>query len=906
MKRLSLSSLRTRLLLVIFLTVMPALGLILYTGLTDRRHRAELAQDNAMQLVRLASADQERLIEGTRQLLVTLSHLPQVRSDDGAACSALLGDLLRHYSKVYANLAVMRPNGDVWCSAVPVSQPINFWDRPWFQQVVQTRDFTVGDFTVGRITGKATVGLPYPVLSPSGELQAVVTASLDLAWLDDFIINANLPPESALTVIDRKGTILTRLPEPERWVGQDLSEAPLIRAALAQRGEGTVDALGLDGLRRLYAFSPLQGLPGGGPITIVGIPGHLVYAEADRTLFLNLVWLGIIAAVAAGTAWLGSDRLVFRPIHALVGATEQLAAGDLGARTGLHRQRGELGELARNFDQMAEALQAREAEREQARHALQTSEARLRLQIERMPIGFIMWSPEFRATAWNPAAERIFGFTVEEALGKHSYDLIVPKDARTHVDAVWHRLLEGDTTAHSVNENLSKDGHVITCEWTNTALTSADGAIVGVLSMVQDITERKRAEEALRHSEERYRTVGETIPYGVWVADPVGYYTYVSDSLLELVGMTMEQVRQFGWLHLLPPEDVEPTKEHWLHCVQIGEHFERELRIRMKDGSYRHVLVIGRPVRGKQSQITSWVGINLDISGRKRLERERIELEAQLRQQQKLEAIGTLAGGVAHEINNPLTGIMNYAQLIGDTAPAGSQMAHYAGEIVHETERVATIVRNLLQFARQEKQAHSPARLADIVEQTLSLFRAVLRRDQVTLTVDVPDGLPALKCRSQQIQQVLMNLLTNARDALNERYPGYHADKTISITAREVGSICDLRLPICDLPSPGTTVPQSQIANLTSQMTEEAASGKRWIRITVADHGGGIPADIRDRIFDPFFTTKPRDKGTGLGLAISHGIVTDHHGALHYETEPGVGTRFHLDLPVDNGWRAEG
>jgi PAS domain S-box-containing protein len=246
---------------------------------------------------------------------------------------------------------------------------------------------------------------------------------------------------------------------------------------------------------------------------------------------------------------------------------------------------------------------------------------------------------------------------------------------------------------------------------------------------------------------------------------------------------------------------------------------------------------------------------------------ERLHLEAQLRQQQKLEALGTLAGGVAHEINNPIAGIMNYAQLIADTVPPDSPAAGHAQEILQETTRVATIVRNLLQFARQEKQTHSPARLADIIEQTLSLFRAVLRRDQITLDVDVPADVPPLKCRSQQLQQVLMNLLTNARDALNARYPGHHADKTIAVTVRPF-----------------------------------AHAGRRWLRLTVADRGTGIPPAIQTRIFDPFFTTKPRDQGTGLGLAISHGIVKDHHGRLHFETTPGQGTRFHLDLPVDNGW----
>ena len=157
-----------------------------------------------------------------------------------------------------------------------------------------------------------------------------------------------------------------------------------------------------------------------------------------------------------------------------------------------------------------------------------------------------------------------------------------------------------------------------------------------------------------------------------------------------------------------------------------------------------------------------------------------------------------------------------------------------------------------------------------------------------------------------------MNLLTNARDALNAKYPSYHAAKTLRITARELSNICDLQLPICDLTTQGTgspianrkskiengpeaAIPQSQIANPKSQMAP------RWLRLTVADQGPGIPPEIQPRIFDPFFTTKPRDKGTGLGLSVSHGIVQDHHGVLHFETEPGLGTQFHVDLPVEEG-----
>jgi len=256
--------------------------------------------------------------------------------------------------------------------------------------------------------------------------------------------------------------------------------------------------------------------------------------------------------------------------------------------------------------------------------------------------------------------------------------------------------------------------------------------------------------------------------------------------------------------------------------------------------------------------------LRADMAERKRLEEERWAMEIQLRQQQKLEAIGTLAGGMAHEINNPINGIMNYAQLLRDQLPGASQQAEYAGEILRETERIANIVRNLLTFARVEKQSHSLGRIADIVQSTLSLVQAIMRHDQITLAVHVPEDLPELRCHSQQLQQVLMNLMTNARDALNERYPGHHEDKVLNVSARLLDK-----------------------------------EGHTWLRLTVEDHGTGIAPEVRERMFDPFFTTKPRDRGTGLGLAISHGIVKEHHGQMLVESEPGRFTRIHVDLPVE-------
>ncbi len=243
------------------------------------------------------------------------------------------------------------------------------------------------------------------------------------------------------------------------------------------------------------------------------------------------------------------------------------------------------------------------------------------------------------------------------------------------------------------------------------------------------------------------------------------------------------------------------------------------------------------------------------------------QLEIHLRQQQKLESIGTLASGIAHEINNPIHGIMSYAQLISDYLDKNSPLREYTTEIIQGTERVSTIVSNLLTFSRHEKETHSPARIEDIINSTLSLVRSIIKHDQISLTLDIPDNLPNIRCRSQQIQQVLMNLLINSRDALNDKYTEYDENKIMIVKVR---------------------------------LFEE--DNIQWIRMTVEDHGIGVPAEIHDRIFDPFFTTKDRTKGTGLGLSISYGIVEDHLGKMHFESEFGQYTRFHVDLKVNNGW----
>ena len=389
--------------------------------------------------------------------------------------------------------------------------------------------------------------------------------------------------------------------------------------------------------------------------------------------------------------------------------------------------------------------------------------------------------------------------------------------------------------------------------------------------IVQDIAERKRTERGLIESEKRFRLFVENAPDGVFV-EMDGVFSYVNHTTVELFGAAREQ--DLLGTPLYPYFSAASQKKmaarfRRLHVSKKPLQMVRDTIIQ-PDGRHVEVEISAVPFQlGGEDGALVFLH---DITLRKQLEKEKLNMEAQLRQKQKLESIGILAGGVAHEINNPVSGIINYAQLITESPGVDADVIEFGGEIIKEGQRIAGIVKNLLKFARQEKQTHSLAQVNDIINETLLLIRTIIRTDKIALDVALAPELPNVKCRSQQIQQVLMNLITNARDALNTRYKHEHKDKRIVLSS----------------------------AYLTR------TDGSEWVRVTVEDYGMGIPDDVKDKMFDPFFTTKSRNEGTGLGLSISHGIVQDHHGLLNFETELGKYTRAILDLPVNNGWELSG
>jgi diguanylate cyclase (GGDEF)-like protein len=353
------------------LALLPAFVFLLYQSFAQRQHVASDARKDALRLVQLAAAEQRQMVAMARQQLLMLAQLPIVQRPDWTAlCNRTFADLLKQ-NPTYANLGVIDRGGDVRCSAVPMKQRVNVSDRDYFRAAMATGTFAVGAFQTGRITGRSTVVFAQPMPDAAGEIQGMVFIAMDLlAWLDQLAAGTLLPPGTALLLLNRQGTVLARHPDPERWMGRTLPDSPLIRAVLTRDGGGSIVATGLDGVPRLQVYDEIGPSPAAQVYFVAGIPTREVLAHVNQELFGSLLVLAAVAVMTLALAWLGSTRLILQPTATLLRAVQRLARDDLSARTHLPRVGGEIGELARNFDRMAENLQHKHHELQRVNRAL--------------------------------------------------------------------------------------------------------------------------------------------------------------------------------------------------------------------------------------------------------------------------------------------------------------------------------------------------------------------------------------------------------------------------------------------------------------------------------------------------------------------------------------------------------
>jgi signal transduction histidine kinase/HAMP domain-containing protein len=355
-----LSGLRFRLIALVLMAVVPAFGVILYSAPRHRDLTAKQVQRNALGAARAIAAEQERYLDNAHQFLIMLAQIPQIRDNNPAACSKILAGLLE---PLYADLIVTDKKGQPICTALLPGTSLAKPNAQELRRVIETHDFFVGKIRTLPAKNRTVVALGYPVLESPAVLRAIVVTALDLSWVTKITAENHLYPGATFTLVDGQGKVLLRYPQNGDWTGKSIFAKAASESGMPRDTEKTFESVGADGFPRLFAFSELKSRPGGESVyAVIDIPADLAFAEADRILLQNLMTLGILSALTLLAAWFGADLFVLRRTRDLVTATEQLAAGNLGARTQLPYGASELGQMARAFDDLVENLEKREAE----------------------------------------------------------------------------------------------------------------------------------------------------------------------------------------------------------------------------------------------------------------------------------------------------------------------------------------------------------------------------------------------------------------------------------------------------------------------------------------------------------------------------------------------------------------
>lgn len=495
--------------------------------------------------------------------------------------------------------------------------------------------------------------------------------------------------------------------------------------------------------------------------------------------------------------------------------------------------------------------------REEARRR---HEARFRGMFERAAIGVALVDPGGRLIEGNAALSEMLGYTSDELRSLTFVELTHPADGQADL-ALFEELMERSRDSYQMEKRyLRKDGSVFWGKLTVSLIPDEQGRPNLAIGMVEDISLSKRAVEEVARSEERYRSLVSATSQVVWNTGPDGRVMDDLPTWRAFTGQTLEELlRPGGWLEAIHSEDRDHTAEAWAAAVKTGAPFQCEYRVRRADGSYRHLAVRGVPVRDALGDVREWVGAGTDVT-------ETIRLQAQFLQAQKLEAVGRLAGGVAHDFNNMLQVINGFTELSLTGISKNDPRRDYLAQVLRAGERAHALVRQLLVFSRQEVVRHVRVRLNDLVADMQKMLRSLIGED-VAIELQLETEAWDVKADPGQVEQVVMNLAVNARDAMPSGGKILLETRNVTLTTDDLSAL-----------TPG--VPAGQ-----------------YVMLGVTDSGTGIDPEVLQHIFEPFFTTKPKGVGTGLGLATVFGIVEGLSGALRVVSEPGKGASFQVYFP---------
>jgi two-component system cell cycle sensor histidine kinase/response regulator CckA len=464
-------------------------------------------------------------------------------------------------------------------------------------------------------------------------------------------------------------------------------------------------------------------------------------------------------------------------------------------------------------------------------------------------------------TSWNAAAERIFGYSEREMLGQSIF-VLIPEELHDAERDLLERLRRGERVEHADTVRIRKDSTRIDIALTVSPIWDPSGVVVGASSIKRDITERKRADAELVRREERYRALVQATTSIVWTADPEGRFTTAQSSWEKYTGQAWHEQEGFGWMDAIHPDDRQSVHASWVQARDrraIWESRGARLWSEAHQG-HRHFVARGVPVIGQDGTVREWVGTVTDVE-------DRWLAEERLRQADRMESVGRLAGGIAHEANNQMTVILGAAEFLARAIRDEAARVD-VDHIRRAAHRTAAITQQLLAFSRRQVLQPVMVDLDSVVmalEPILQRALGEVSRIELRLAGD----LGQVKADPGQLDQVLLNLALNARDAMPDG--GTLTIETMNVAVDE--------------------------QHATAKALEPVAPG-RYAALIVTDTGAGMDRETLGHIFEPFFTTKGVGEGTGLGLATVYGIVKQSGGFVSVHSEPGHGTSFRIYLPL--------
>ncbi len=495
--------LRSRMLLLVVVAFLPALGYILYHADTLRRSAIADAQNEAGWLSRVAADHHGHVVREAYLFLSALARSATMADGIASDCSDRMAEVFARVAARtddYTNLSAATPAGDLVCSATPLPGPINLADRDYFTRAMATRDFTVGDVVVSRLSGNPVVVMAYPVLREDGAVGSVLLAGIKLTSLGESE-SMDLAKGTVFVTFDGKGTILRRIPDNASWAGASLASTELLRRAPAGGGQATGQMAGEDGVQRIYAISRVP--PTDGALYVaVGFETAGILAAQVSAMQQGVLVLAVAAAFAFAAAWLAGGRLILRPARALVDASRRLSEGDLSARIEV-RGGDEIGLLTRHFNDMAASLERQQLEMQAAGAALQAENAQRRrteetlrqanesfhAMIKSSPLAVITLDANRIVRLWNDAAERVFGFAANETVGRPL--ALAPEGGEAEFDRLFRRAVSGEMLRDVRVRQRRQDGSLADIAIWAAPLFDADHRPRGVLYLLDDVTERR-------------------------------------------------------------------------------------------------------------------------------------------------------------------------------------------------------------------------------------------------------------------------------------------------------------------------------------------------------------------------------------------------------------------------------